>query len=138
RLRLMPPRRRVTMALSVAVASVAASAVIAPGGVSANPVNEITVPSLDSAPTGIAVGPAGTVWFVENTGSAVGRIDSSGKVTEFAVPPDSAGVAGALDSITEGPDGAMWFTDASTLVPRIGRIDPASGTVTTYELPTSG
>src|SRR5439155_27355536 len=45
---------------------------------------------------------------------------------------------GSLNSITQGPDGAMWFTDESPAVPRIGRIDASSGAVTMYELPISG
>jgi len=104
---------------------------------SASSVTAITVPSLDSAPTGVAAGASGSVWFVESTGSAVGRIDSSGSVTEFGVPADSTGIAGSLNSITAGPDGAMWFTDPTTFAPRIGRVD-ASGKVTLFDLPMNG
>jgi streptogramin lyase len=32
----------------------------------------------------------------------------------------------------------MWFTDESPTVPRVGRIDPATGTVSMFELPTVG
>ena len=125
----------------VAAPCVAAVAAGMSGGiarVSASTVAEIAVPSLDSAPIGIAAGPSTTLWFVENTGGAVGRIDQQGNITEFAVPDNSKGIGGSLNSITEGPDGAMWFTDESPIVPRIGRIDPSSGTVTMFELPTTG
>lgn len=36
------------------------------------------------------------------------------------------------------PDGSLWFTDLSTSVPRVGRVDPATGASTLYELPTTG
>ena len=95
----------------------------------------VAVPSLDSAPVGIALGPDGAMWFAENSGFSVGRVDASGQVTEYAVPPDATGLHGSLNSITAGPDGAMWFTDKLLASPRIGRIAPSTGAVTMYPLP---
>jgi streptogramin lyase len=122
-----------TAGLAAVVAGVAG-----PVPVGAAPATEIQVPSFDAAPVGIAAGPSGSVWFVENTGYAVGRIDSGGHVTEFPVPANTQGLGGSLNSIVEGSDGAMWFTDENLDVPRIGRIDASSGSITMFELPTSG
>ncbi len=129
------PVRRTTSIAALSAVLMAVSLAV-PAGASATPPATIAVPSLDSAPVGIAAGPGGTMWFVENTGFAVGRVDSAGHLTEFAVPANSAGSHGSLNSITAGPDGAMWFTDESSANPRVGRIDPASGAMTMYELPT--
>ena len=65
--------------------------------------------------TGIATGPDGALWFTD--GNRIGRITTSGVITEFTPGAD-------LDSlgIAAGPDGNMWFTENS----RIGRIDLGS------------
>jgi virginiamycin B lyase len=92
-----------------------AAALVAAGPLAAEPVGEITIVatggvtpgfSADTRPLGIATGPDGNVWFIERGASAVARMTTSGAVTEFPVgDPDLA-----LDSITAGPDGAMWVT----------------------------
>src|SRR5438093_11840759 len=51
----------------------------------------------------VASGPDGSVWFSE--GNKVGRITTSGTLTEFNLP-DSTTAAGR---ITAGPDGNLWF-----------------------------
>lgn len=126
--------------VACATAGIAAvvAGVVGPVPARAASVTETQVPSFDSAPVGIAAGPSGSVWFAENTGYAVGRIDSGGNVTEFPVPANSQGLGGSLNSIVGGSDGAMWFTDENSLTPRIGRIDASSGSITMFELPTSG
>ena len=57
-----------------------------------------------------------------NSIGQIGRITTSGAVTEYNVPEP--------DDITVGPDGALWFTDLSG----IGRITTA-GVVTQYPVP---
>ncbi|MCP9982322.1 Vgb family protein [Actinomadura madurae] len=61
-----------------------------------------------------------------------------GKVTEYAVGPNSRDLLGIPDAMAAAPDGSLWFTDLSTSVPRVGRVDPATGASTLYELPTTG
>ncbi|MGH9768924.1 MAG: virginiamycin B lyase family protein [Blastocatellia bacterium] len=51
-------------------------------------------------------------------------------VTEYVVPTANSG----LGSITAGPDGALWFTEATGN--KIGRITPG-GTITEFPLPTA-
>ncbi len=77
------------------------------------------LPTPDSRPAGIALGPQGSVWFVEQSASKLGVI-SGGELTEIDVPGEGA----SPTSITLGPDGAMWFTDPG--LGRIGRVEPGS------------
>jgi virginiamycin B lyase len=46
----------------------------------------------------------------------MGRITTSGSITEYSLPNSSSGPSG----ITTGPDGALWFTESGT--DKIGRI----------------
>ena len=84
------------------------------------------------SPYQIAAGPDDNVWFVEYLPEGVGRVGrmtTSGKLTEFATPGNRG-----LQWITAGPDKAMWIT--GLISNTIGRIS-LSGSVTTYPVPTS-
>jgi virginiamycin B lyase len=72
-----------------------------------------------------AVGPDGALWFTNPGNNSIGRITTTGTVTNYK----GHGIADPEGIIT-GPDGALWFTNA---VPdgSIGRITTA-GKVTTY------
>jgi len=86
---------------------------------------------LENGPGGIALGPDGALWFTENYGNKIGRINQAGVVTEY-LPPINQSSPG---SITAGPDGALWFTQNSYYAPaQIGRIT-TSGAITEYPLP---
>jgi virginiamycin B lyase len=63
-------------------------------------------------PAGLAAGPDGNLWFTGGFESKVGRITTSGSVTEF---PSVGGFGG----ITAGPDGNLWFTEFAS---KIGRV----------------
>jgi streptogramin lyase len=81
---------------------------------------------------GIAVAPDGDFWFTEeyaNQADAIGRITTSGAITEFTLPMSG----GQPDGITAGPDGALWFTELSGN--KIGRMT-TSGAVTEFTIPT--
>ncbi len=89
----------------------------------------------------ITVGPDGALWFTGVPGE-VGRITTSGMVTEFAVPdvpPPAGSPAGTastvatLTSITAGPDGALWFAGVPG---EVGRIT-TTGVVSELTLPAS-
>ena len=71
---------------------------------------------------GLGVGPDGNVWFIGPAG--IGRVTPSLAVVHpgFGVPGD----------ITTGPDGNLWFVafEADGVV---GRYDPTSGTVSTFD-----
>ena len=59
------------------------------------------------------MGPDGALWFTNSGNDSIGRITTSGVVTNYT----NSGIA-APSAITTGPDGALWFTDFDA----IGRI----------------
>src|SRR3954449_8473460 len=81
--------------------------------------------SANSQPQWIAPGPDGNLWFTEDIGSRIGRITTSGGVTEFETITGNSHPKG----ITAGPDGNLWFAEGATGTARIGQITP-SGSVT--------
>ncbi|WP_200948561.1 MULTISPECIES: hypothetical protein [unclassified Bradyrhizobium] len=81
-------------------------------------ITEFALPDPNAQPFGITTGPDGALWFTEAScvrkrgsrcviGNKIGRITTTGLVSEFAVPSDGSGP----HSITAGPDGALWFTE---------------------------
>jgi virginiamycin B lyase len=84
---------------------------------------------------GITAGPDGALWFTENEAGKVGRITTSGTVTEFSLGSTST----QPRDITVGPDGALWFTqlDATTSHGAIGRIT-TDGQLSEFQPPTGG
>jgi virginiamycin B lyase len=86
-----------------------------------------TGPDIDDAYAGIAVGSDGALWFTNSRNNSIGRVTTSGVVTNYS---DTT-----IDQpwgIAAGPDGALWFTNASNN--SIGRIT-TSGVVTNYTNP---
>ena len=112
-----------------------------------------------AAPTAIAMGPDGNLWFSESGASQVGRITTAGVMTEFPLPdttrnfdiaPGPGGLwvplfgappppqidadypipfAGLPYEIASGSDGALWFASNNQL----GRSTTA-GTITAFPL----
>ena len=78
-----------------------------------------------AGPNQVTEGPDGAVWFTETNIGAIGRVDTSGQVTEF-VPPRPAVpipiVNGLPTGITSGPDGNLWFAEAGSS--SIGQLTP--------------
>lgn len=77
----------------------------------------------------LAAGADGAVWFGGAGKSSLGRIDASGTVTAYATTI-------APYAITVGPDQAVYYT--GKINPTIQRLDPATGQVTSYNLPAGG
>jgi virginiamycin B lyase len=74
------------------------------GGDSAVQLFEIPTPH--SGPVGITVGDDGAAWFCEILAGAIGRVDRSGRFSEFPLPwPESKPHAIAVD-----PAGGFWAT----------------------------
>ena len=79
------------------------------------------------------------VWTRSRTGptapsgsqmrETIGRITTSGQITEFPVTP--ARLRRRLRGIVTGPDGALWFTSTAGAIGRI----TTTGQVTQYPLP---
>jgi virginiamycin B lyase len=92
---------------------------------------EYVLPAGNDGPTGIAVGADGALWFTAEGTNKIGRITTTGTITEFAVPtPNSAPVG-----IVAGPDGALWFTEL--VGNQLGRIT-TDGALSEYSVPTPG
>ena len=89
------------------------------------------IPSTNTTPDGIAVGPDNQLYFTESgdRASKIGRINAIGD-------PISEVLFGAnvnVGLIVRGPDNNMWFTEVDAS--KIGRLDPVAFTVT-GEFPT--
>lgn len=76
---------------------------------------------------GIVTGPDGALWFTE--GNAIGRITTSGQLTEYPLPPGSTGMP---YQIAAGPDHNIWFVEYTPGAGVIGRMKP-SGRLTEFQ-----
>jgi virginiamycin B lyase len=85
---------------------------------SAKAIMEYALPNGASLPHRIAKGTDGNMWFTEQTGHRIGRINPAGTIAEFDLPN-----GGNPMGLAAGPDGKMWFTESPGH--RIGRIDAA-------------
>src|SRR5215831_17112674 len=65
---------------------------------------ELPTPTAASDPVRVVNGPDRHVWFAEQNGNNIARIDSHGAITECPVPTTGSGPSG----MTVGPDGALW------------------------------
>jgi streptogramin lyase len=74
-------------------------------------------------PGGITTGPDGNVWFTEENGNRIGRVNPGGSITEFQLASGSSPV----EIVSAG--GALWFTQLGRN--KIGTITTA-GAVTEY------
>jgi virginiamycin B lyase len=91
----------------------------------AQTISEFPVPTTSSGPFVITTGPDGALWFTEATGNKIGRITTTGVITEFSIPNRGP------NSITTGPDGALWFTESG--FNQIGRIT-TTGVITEFPI----
>lgn len=91
---------------------------------------DFAIPTPDSGPRAITVGPEGALWFTEAAAASnkIARITVEGDVTEFPIP---TAASNPLD-IALGPDGNLWFTEHDGR--QIGRITP-SGEITEFGIP---
>src|SRR5262249_17825380 len=72
-------------------------------------VADFLIPTTNSQPEGVALGPDGNVWFAESNAGKLGRITPDGTITEYALP-----TGGNSYDVTAGPDGPIRFTDFGT------------------------
>jgi virginiamycin B lyase len=79
-----------------------------------------------AGPESICVGSDGALWFSEQSAGSIGRLTTSGKLTQYTLPSPHTDPYG----IAAGPDGAIWFTDSSD-TGDIGRIT-TSGKLSFY------
>src|SRR2546428_2644808 len=107
------------------------------------------LPTVNSSPLMITSGPDGDLWFTgsrwsgPNSYGEIGRVTPEGKISEFSIPNShnvSQGGGGAPYgiqfgpvAITSGPDGNLWFTEASG---KLGRVTP-DGSILKFAIPTA-
>lgn len=89
-----------------------------------------------NSPLAITAGPDAAMWFSNANSSSIGRISLTGAVTNY-VSTDLAHPFFGIGGIAKGPDGNLWFTDASVgvLSPWIGRLNPSTGATKAFDLP---
>jgi streptogramin lyase len=80
---------------------------------------------------GIAVGPEGKIWFTdldEEVTPAIGVLDPAEpkEAKEFSIAAKGGNAESVPEGIVAGPDGNLWFGDASEAEPAIGTIDPTT------------
>ena len=92
-------------------------------------ITEYPIPTANSGPRGIALGPDGALWFTEYIANRVGRIAPGGQFMEFPLPTQNAKPEG----IVAGSDGGVWFVESAAN--KVGRIDATSGQITEYPIP---
>jgi virginiamycin B lyase len=76
----------------------------------AQSITEFPIPTANSLPSGITIGPDGNLWFTETSANKIGRITTAGMITEFTIPTANSQPNG----ITTGPDGNLWFAETGT------------------------
>jgi virginiamycin B lyase len=90
-------------------------------------VREYGIPTPSSVPQSVVVAD-GAVWFTEQAGNRIGRLDpATGSVTEYPVPTPGSAPLG----MTLGPDGALWFVERNAA--KVGRMT-TDGSFTEYAL----
>ncbi len=114
--------------------------VLATGCVVENPPPPPPPPPPPALPTGLVIQPSslaedtqGSLWFTILGIPKAGRLDRSGSLSEFTLPPVSFGA-----NMIYGPDGDLWMVGitafGSTVGGNIIKLTPA-GSSTFYELP---
>ena len=100
---------------------------------SAGAYSDFAVPTVGSGTQNITAGPDGALWFTETAAGKIGRITTSGAITEYSALSNvfRQNVENPI-GIAAGPDGALWFGDAGTN--SIGRISTA-GTIVEFPVP---
>jgi hypothetical protein len=73
-------------------------------------------PQAWSCADGITTGPDDALWFTLFSANSIGRITTSGEITEYPIPSPNSQSSG----IATGPDGSIWFTEHAA--GKIGRV----------------
>lgn len=81
------------------------------------------IPTASSSPTEIIGAPDGTLWFTEFKGNKLGRITTSGTITEYPIPTPNSGPWGITTCPTQCEDahGRLWFTEQNAN--KVGKLE---------------
>lgn len=91
------------------------------------------MPVSGGLPYGIAVAPDGLIWFTLLSGGDIGNFNLTTRTFHIIHVPHSTVTA---DLIAVSPNGTVWFTEI--LGNRIAELNPSSGDLSTYAIPTAG
>jgi virginiamycin B lyase len=103
-----------------------------------NPENLVSGSVGAPAPRHIVYGPEGAFWFTDPGDDSIGRVTTSGQITEYKVPPYKAGEKTILpvpEEIAVAGSGEVWFTESG--VPELGSVDLTGTEATTASAKTS-
>jgi len=111
----------------------------------AKPVKEFGLETSAAYPAGITVGSDNNLWFTQiGAGkNALGRLTTGGDYDMFPIPPPAGADPGAfgghmIGDVVTGPDGDIWASpDSLGTVGVVRHIDPATGDVSEFDLPTN-
>ena len=101
----------------------------------------------------MVLGPDGNLWFTDNANAAIGEFNPTNDTfsDEFSLPAsfgftipiggippyDGSPYPGTVsNAIVAGPDGNLWFTNSGATGGAIGMINPATGAITEFPIPT--
>jgi streptogramin lyase len=92
----------------------------------------VEVPTLtpNAGPTMIVQGPDGAVWFTENNIAKLGRLTTSGSMTEYPLAP-----ATSASGLVVGLDNNLYFADAAQN--KFGQFNPLTLKVAEFNIPTA-
>jgi virginiamycin B lyase len=87
-------------------------------------VTEFDVPTANSTPQDIVLGPDGKLWFTELAANKIGRVTPGNPpmIEEFDVPLNFVEPL----NITVGPDNKIWFSGKFNGAGGVGRMDPVN------------
>jgi streptogramin lyase len=100
------------------------------------------LPTAGAQPSGITCAYDGSIWFTETNANKLGRIGTSGVLTEYAIPSPNAFTPaaflftppfGGATQITASPDGYVWFIEPNN--GKIGRISQSGGPIAEFTVP---
>lgn len=95
-------------------------------------IKEWDIPTPDSAPHDIVVGPNDLIWFTEINTNKIGMFNpNTEEFQEYDIPTPSSRPHGL---VTDN-QGNVWFTEVGA--GKIGKLDPASGVIEEFSTPTT-
>lgn len=101
-------------------------------------ITEYVTPTANSGPTGLSFDEDGNLWFTEQRVNQMGMRGPDGAFIEYSLSPAPGAAPRQPVSPRRAPDGAVWYTARvpSTGWDIIGRLNPSTGAVTEFPIPT--
>lgn len=107
---------------------------ITPGGI----ITEYATPTANSGPAGMSFDEDGNLWFAEGRVNQMGMRAPDGRFREWTLSPAPGAPPREPASPRKAADGNVWYTARVPSTGRdvIGRLNPTTGTVTEFPIPT--